>query len=194
MAEIIQRHALDAIVVDPLYLSLFDGSENGKPSDLFFMGSKLLPLSELGQASGCTIVVLHHFERAAMATARRYARGAESSGVAEWPASGFSLLADRSTSMTAGMNFGCVAGALRGTLGSTAWTLTRELSTRTRRPAMEVEVEPGHQVMQTARIDRVTAKAERQREEDEAGQKAVVEALAKLPKPRARIHQGALTS
>ncbi|MGI6417261.1 MAG: AAA family ATPase [Thermoguttaceae bacterium] len=184
MAEIIQRHALDAIVVDPLYLSLLDGSENGKPSDLFFMGSKLLPLSELGQASGCTIVVLHHFRKSGNGDGEEVAlEELSQSGVAEW-ARQWILLARRSVYQHDGrhelwMRCGGSAGHA-GLYGVDIDEGTVDENFDGRR--WEVEVEPGHQVMQTARIDRVTAKAERQREEDEAGQKAVVEALAKLPK------------
>jgi hypothetical protein len=63
MAEVVQSWGLDVIAVDPLYLSLLDGSEMGSPGDLFFMGSKLLPLSELSQRTGVTVILLHHFRK-----------------------------------------------------------------------------------------------------------------------------------
>jgi hypothetical protein len=45
-----------------------------------------------------------------------------------------------------------------------------------------VEAKPGGEVIQTTRTERKQAQADQQRSEDEAGQRAVIEAMAKLPK------------
>jgi hypothetical protein len=186
MAEIIQRHALDVIVVDPLYLSLLDGSDNGKPSDLFFMGSKLLPLSELGQATGCTIVLLHHFRKSNAGNHDDEQVALEElsqSGVAEW-ARQWLLLARRSAFQHDGrhelwMRCGGSAGHA-GLYGVSIDEGTVDENFDGRR--WEVEVQPGHEIIETDRRDRQATKAEKQREEEETGQKAIIEAMSKLPR------------
>ena len=60
---VIDQHQLAVVLVDPLYLSLLDAHAASGASNLFFMGAMLQPLAELGQATGCTIVVLHHFRK-----------------------------------------------------------------------------------------------------------------------------------
>lgn len=182
MAEIIQRHALDVIVVDPLYLSLLDGSENGKPSDLFFMGTKLLPLSELGQATGCTIVLLHHFRKSGNGDGEEVAlEELSQSGVAEW-ARQWILLARRSAYEHDGHhNLWMRCGGSAGHAGLYGvdideGTVDENFDGR----KWEVEVQPGQEIIQTTREDRRREKAEQKREQEESDQTAVIEALAKL--------------
>ncbi len=63
MAVLIQQYALEVVVVDPLYLALLDADAAGDASNIFAMGAKLQPLSELGRLTGCTIILLHHFRK-----------------------------------------------------------------------------------------------------------------------------------
>jgi replicative DNA helicase len=86
LAFLIQRHALDVVVVDPLYLSLLTPEDAGRPSDLYFMGGKLLALSELGASTGCTMLVLHHFRKTGIVDEWEPVGLEElaQSGVAEW--------------------------------------------------------------------------------------------------------------
>lgn len=186
MAEIIQQHALDVIVVDPLYLSLLDGSENGKPSDLFFMGSKLLPLSELGQATGCTIVLLHHFRKSNAGNHDDEQVALEElsqSGVAEW-ARQWLLLARRSAFQHDGRhNLWMRCGGSAGHAGLYGVDIDEGMVDENfdgRR--WEVEVQPAHEIIETTRRDRQTTRAEKQREEEEADQNVIVAAMSKLPK------------
>lgn len=53
----IKEKALDVFIFDPAYLclSLGDGASN-----LFSVGEKLKPLTDLGRETGCTIILVHH--------------------------------------------------------------------------------------------------------------------------------------
>lgn len=85
MENTIEKQSIDVAVVDPLYLSLLTPETAGLASNLYAMGSALQPLGEIGQRTGCTMIVLHHF--------RRHGQGNDDeppleelsqSGVAEW--------------------------------------------------------------------------------------------------------------
>ena len=86
LAGIIQEKKITVAIVDPLYLSLLAGNSGGKSSDLFFMGSMLQPLTELGQALGCTFATLHHFRKTGIQSNEEPAGLEElaQSGIAEW--------------------------------------------------------------------------------------------------------------
>jgi hypothetical protein len=184
LAEVIQKHALDVIVVDPLYLSLLEAGENGKPSDLFFMGSKLLPLSELGQATGCTIVLLHHFRKSGNGDGEEVAlEELSQSGVAEW-ARQWVLLARRSPYEHDGRHeLWMRCGGSSGHAGMYGvdvdeGTIDEHFDGR----KWDVSVQPGHEIIQTSRKDKKAARADQQRSEDEEGQRAVIHAMARLPR------------
>lgn len=61
--RIIEAHKIDVVIFDPLYICLLDGNEAQGASNVFFMGSKLIGLSQLAQATGVTPIVLHHFKK-----------------------------------------------------------------------------------------------------------------------------------
>jgi len=67
LARLIEHHKLDVVVIDPLYLSLLEPEDANNVGNVFAMGAKLQPLSEIAQASGCTPIVLHHFRKNAQA-------------------------------------------------------------------------------------------------------------------------------
>ena len=184
LAGVIEEHSLDVVVIDPLYLSLIDGSETGRPGDLFFMGSKLLPLSEMGQATGCTIVVLHHFRKAGNGDEEEVAlEELSQSGVAEW-ARQWLLLARRSPFKHDGRHeLWMRAGGSAGHAGLygvdvNEGTIDEHFDGRT----WEVEVKPEAEVIQATKKTRIEQRVEKQMEEDEAGQQMVIKALSKLPK------------
>jgi hypothetical protein len=86
LADVIEKRELGVVVVDPLYLSLLSPDAVGRSSDLFFMGTILQPLAELGQQTGCTIILLHHFRKNSQTDDVEPAGLEElaQSGVAEW--------------------------------------------------------------------------------------------------------------
>lgn len=183
MADVVQRHSLDVVLVDPLYLSLLDGSESGKPSDLFFMGSKLLPLSEMGQATGCTFILLHHFRKSRGDDASDEQVALEElsqAGIGEW-ARQWLLLARRSPYEHDGkhelwMRCGGSSGhaGLYG-LSIDEGTIDEHFDGRT----WQTDVESAPSVFESSQQRKKQEQAERQREEDDEGQKAIIEAMSR---------------
>jgi hypothetical protein len=86
LADLIAERSLDVIVVDPLYLALLTPELANAAGNLFAMGAALGPLSEIGQQTGATIVVLHHFRKSGMVDQDEPAGLDElaQAGVAEW--------------------------------------------------------------------------------------------------------------
>ena len=95
--ETIDRHRIKVAVVDPLYLALIGPETARGAGNVFTMGAVLQPLSEIGQETGCTIVLLHHFRKGGAPDQDEPAALEElsQSGVAEW-ARQWVLLARRS--------------------------------------------------------------------------------------------------
>ena len=50
-------------MIDPLYLALLSPETANSASNLFAMGAALAPLTALGQETGCTIILLHHYKK-----------------------------------------------------------------------------------------------------------------------------------
>ena len=65
LERVINENGLETVFIDPLYLSLLDTQTAGQASNVYAMGSSLQPVGQLGQRTGCTIIVLHHFKRSA---------------------------------------------------------------------------------------------------------------------------------
>ncbi|MFO0905681.1 MAG: AAA family ATPase [Pirellulales bacterium] len=87
LEKVITDKKLEVVIVDPLYLSLLDAENAGLAGNVFAMGAKLIPLSEIGQRTGCTIIVLHHFRKGGQADREAEPAGLEmlaQAGVAEW--------------------------------------------------------------------------------------------------------------
>ena len=87
LGDSIAARGIEVVVIDPLYLSLLSADSGGRSSDLFFMGTILQPLAELGQATGCTFVLVHHFRKNAQSADGDEPCALESlaqSGVGEW--------------------------------------------------------------------------------------------------------------
>jgi len=86
LAETIKERSIDVAILDPLYLSLLDASTASQAGNLFTMGAALQPLGEIGQRTGCTMIVLHHFRKSGAPDIDEPAALEElaQSGVAEW--------------------------------------------------------------------------------------------------------------
>lgn len=63
MGELVSKHDLKLLIVDPLYLTLFGPGEMPKSGDLFYMGQRLAGLGDLCRKTGVTLYVLHHFRK-----------------------------------------------------------------------------------------------------------------------------------
>ena len=61
LIETIVREKYGAVFVDPAYLCLLDGGSAGLAGNVFSMGHKLSPLSQINQITGCLMGLVHHF-------------------------------------------------------------------------------------------------------------------------------------
>jgi hypothetical protein len=86
LEETIRAHGLKVAVLDPLYLCLLSPETAGGASNVFLMGSLLQGLTRLGQRTGATIILLHHFRKGGQIDEENPAGLEElaQSGVAEW--------------------------------------------------------------------------------------------------------------
>jgi len=169
MAAVIQQHALEVVIVDPLYLSLLDPTDTGRTSDLFYMGSKLFPLTELAQSLGVTFWVCHHFRKTAQPDIDEPAGLEElaQSGVCEW-ARAWCLLERREPYNGDGRHaLWCRLGGSAGHGG--LWGLTIDEGTHADGRKWEVEVSPVSDARAEARRERENRKAvEAEKREGEA--------------------------
>jgi replicative DNA helicase len=86
LAETIRAEGLRVVILDPLYLALLSPETASGASNVFLMGSMLQGLTRLGQQTGCTIILLHHFRKGGQPDDENPAGLEElaQSGVAEW--------------------------------------------------------------------------------------------------------------
>ncbi len=86
LEETIRAHGLKVAILDPLYLALLSPETASGASNVFMMGSLLQGLTRLGQRTGCTVILLHHFRKGGQADDENPAGLEElaQSGVAEW--------------------------------------------------------------------------------------------------------------
>jgi len=86
LEKLIQQRGFDVAMLDPLYLSLLSPETAGHASNVYAMGSLLQPISEIGQRTGCTIVLLHHFRKSGQPNQDDPAGLEElaQAGIAEW--------------------------------------------------------------------------------------------------------------
>jgi len=63
LAETIRGHGVRVAFLDPLYLCLLDAETAAAASNQFAMGVAYSHLTELGQQTGCTVDLLHHFRK-----------------------------------------------------------------------------------------------------------------------------------
>ena len=86
LESVIRAQQLEVIIIDPLYLSLLSAETAGSAGNIFAMGAALEPLSRLAQATGTTIILLHHFKKSGIPDPDNPAALEElsQSGAAEW--------------------------------------------------------------------------------------------------------------
>ena len=86
LEQTIRERSIGVAVIDPLYLSLLSAETAGQAGNVFAMGAALQPLGEIGQATGCTMIVLHHFRKSGQPDPDEPAALEElaQSGMAEW--------------------------------------------------------------------------------------------------------------
>lgn len=86
LRKFVISHGVEYLFIDPAYLLLLAGDTSGKQaSSVFDMGAALWPLTELGQATGVTTVLLHHTRKSAGKDGEQIGLGDLAfSGFAEW--------------------------------------------------------------------------------------------------------------
>jgi replicative DNA helicase len=86
LGETIRGQGIRVAILDPLYLALLSPETASGASNLFLMGAMLQGLTKLGQDTGCTVILLHHFRKGGQPDEENPAGLEElaQSGVAEW--------------------------------------------------------------------------------------------------------------
>jgi len=86
LEQVIREQRLEVVVIDPLYLSLLSAETAGSAGNLYAMGAALEPLSRLAQATGATVILLHHFKKSGIPDPDNPAalEDLSQSGAAEW--------------------------------------------------------------------------------------------------------------
>ena len=185
LANVIDQHALQVIVVDPLYLSLMEAGDTGKASDLFAMGSRLEPIGKLGQKKGCTVIVCHHFRKSGPLNEDEPAGLEElgQAGVAEW-ARQWLLLSRRSPYQADGHHeLWMRTGGSSGHAGFWAVDIDEgllDLDTMGGRK-WEVDVRPVTEARQEAQRERETKKADEIERREGEHRDRVLEVLRDQP-------------
>jgi hypothetical protein len=87
MARLIATEGYKAVFIDPAYLCLLDSQTAARAGNVFVMGAALQPLTEVGQATGCLVGLVHHFGKWTDSNNFTPAELGELSqaGMAEWP-------------------------------------------------------------------------------------------------------------
>jgi hypothetical protein len=87
MARLITAEGYKAVFIDPAYLCLLDSQTAARAGNVFVMGAALQPLTEVGQATGCLVGLVHHFGKWTDSNNFTPAELGELSqaGMAEWP-------------------------------------------------------------------------------------------------------------
>jgi hypothetical protein len=60
IGEVITDNKIEVVMIDPVYLAMAGLEDAG---NLFSVGAKLAPLTELGQATGSTMILIHHTKK-----------------------------------------------------------------------------------------------------------------------------------
>lgn len=84
LEQFITDAGIECLMIDPAYLCMSLGNKAG---NLFDVGEVLKPLSDLGQKTGCTIIIVHHHNKASASTYEpAELADLQWSGFAEWAA------------------------------------------------------------------------------------------------------------
>lgn len=178
MGELIEQREINVIVIDPLYLSLLGSDDASQAGNVFAMGAKLLPLSELCQRTGVTPVLLHHFRKGFNDGSELTLEALSQAGIAEW-ARQWLLFARRSPYQHDGLHeLWMSAGGSSGHSGFCGidideGTIDEDFDGR----KWETVVGPGHEIEREKRDAKQKAKADKKRDQCEADQKAIIRAF-----------------
>jgi replicative DNA helicase len=64
LGDALTEHAIEVLIVDPLYLCLLAGDTEGRSaSNMFDIGPLLLAVAQMAAECGCTPILLHHFRK-----------------------------------------------------------------------------------------------------------------------------------
>lgn len=184
LADLIADRGIEVAIIDPLYLSLLDASTAGQASNVFAMGAALQPLSELTSATGCTILLCHHFRKGGSDPDEPAAlEELSQAGVGEW-ARQWLLLARRSAYQGDGRHeLWLRAGGSAGHAGLYALDVDEgdpeTFQTGGRR--WEVSISSANDARQQAQQDAANRKAARLAEQDTEDRRRMLEALRRFP-------------
>lgn len=186
LRRIIEERHLRVVVVDPLYLSLLSAETASAAGNLFAMGAALQPLTEIAQATGSTLVTLHHFRKSAASKPQTDEPcGLEElsqSGIAEW-ARQWILLQRRSTYQNDGHHsLWMRAGGSAGHSGLYSLNIqegTLDTATMTGRK-WEVEVSDAHDAIAEIQKDKDRQKAKKTEERESDYRRRALEALKRF--------------
>lgn len=88
LERVVTDNGIQVCMIDPLYLTLLDARSSGDAPNIYAMGPRLAPVGEIGQRTGCTMIVIHHFSRGATRSATNDDPATldmlSQSGVSEW--------------------------------------------------------------------------------------------------------------
>jgi len=86
LEDTIRKQGIRVAILDPLYLCLLSAETAGEARNIFAMGPVLSELTSLGQRTGVTIILLHHFRKSGLVDDENPCPLEElaQSGVAEW--------------------------------------------------------------------------------------------------------------
>lgn len=187
LEETISGEGVEVLIIDPAYLCLLAGDSNGsRSSDVLSMGPHLLQLTELGQRTGCTVVLCHHLRKnsAAELWSPPELEELAMAGFAEW-ARQWLLLGRReqyehgSGTHRLWLNVGGSAGHS----GCYAVDVDEgQLNSDFTGRGWAVDVSSAHEARQDAKRRSDSHRAERQAEEEEACKRRILDVLKRFPK------------
>ena len=175
-------HELNVLILDPAYL-MMSGADAG---NLLVMGERLAALNRIASNAGVTIILAHHCKKGRAVDGDRHAppqlEEIAWSGFAEF-ARQWLLLGRRSEyeDGSGQHDLWMRAGGSAGHSGLWGIDVSEGLRSDPGGRHWDVEVRAAGDIIQEKTTERANRKNERQREDDEAGQRAIVEALSTLP-------------
>lgn len=186
LKNVIVERQLGVAGIDPAYLAFLTPDNAGVASNVYAMGSLLQPIGEIGQETGCTMILLHHFKRTAQSDKDEPASLEELSqaGMVEW-ARQWLLLARRSPYqadgthqlwLRAGGSAGH-AGLFAVDVGEGVYDVDQEDGGR----YWDVNVRASHDAQADARRERDQQKADQQAERDDEDRRRLLAALRQFP-------------
>jgi hypothetical protein len=184
MARLIVIEGYKAVFIDPAYLCLLDSQTAARAGNVFVMGAALQPLTEVGQATGCLVGLVHHFGKWTDSNNFTPAELGELSqaGMAEWPRQ-WLLLSRRAPYQHDGKHLLYMTAG--GSLGQ-SWQVgidvdEGDLSDVGLRTKWQVEVKNIVQAQAADKIAKIEKKQALKEQREATTEEAVVKVLETLP-------------